>query len=586
MKDQVRIVLIGDDGAGKTSLIATLLADSFQEVHKMDQQLRTADVVCLCYAADSENVAERITHWLRHIRHTRQECRAPQVPVILVGNKIDLRGEDLTNPKLQEDMEPIMEEFKEVETCIECSAKSFLNVHEVFYFAQRAVLYPTAVLYDAGSRSLREECVAALKRIFKLCDKDRDGILSDDELNAFQARCFGASLDPAELQGVKDVVRGNVENGLTEKGLTLTGFLFLHHLFIQKGRLETTWTVLRQFGYDDNLRVDVASLCHSLPAPPPSHVYELSQAGVAFFSSLHRAFDKGAGLALDDLDDLFSTAAPGLPALWTSGELDPATATQLNAAHISLRGWLALWSYTTVHDHKTTLEYLAWLGFESDPQLALALKPRREASALLCLVVGSPALTDAFLGDFLGKRDHEPSHATSTSITTTTRSPSSRLVALGSLPDISGTEKYVAMRKYGLEETEALRTRLHEASLVIVLYDSSDSRSLSNTAHAGAELNSLCRNRDTPILHLALHHTATLMLQQDGATVPDLSENGIHLEAFASYSTLLIKAHQLARREQEWQWLPTWPQAALLGAVAVLVGGILLYRHFKGSKQA
>jgi hypothetical protein len=69
------------------------------------------------------------------------------------------------------------------------------------------------------------------------------------------------------------------------------------------------------------------------------------QAGVAFFSSLHRAFDKGAGLALDDLDDLFSTAAPGLPALWTSGELDPATATQLNAAHISLRGWLALWRY-------------------------------------------------------------------------------------------------------------------------------------------------------------------------------------------------------------------------------------------------
>lgn len=150
-----------------------------------------------------------------------------------------------------------------METCIECSAKNFLNVHEVFYFAQRAVLYPTSVLYDAGSRSLREECVDALKRIFKLCDKDRylqrhqighaeltshvfiafrDGILSDEELNAFQARCFGASLDPAELQGVKDVVKGNVENGLTEKGLTLTGFLFLHHLFIQKGRLETTWT--------------------------------------------------------------------------------------------------------------------------------------------------------------------------------------------------------------------------------------------------------------------------------------------------------------------------------------------------------
>lgn len=33
------------------------------------------------------------------------------------------------------------------------------------------------------------------------------------------------------------------------------GFLFLHTLFIQKGRHETTWTVLRKFGYDDNLQL-------------------------------------------------------------------------------------------------------------------------------------------------------------------------------------------------------------------------------------------------------------------------------------------------------------------------------------------
>lgn len=33
------------------------------------------------------------------------------------------------------------------------------------------------------------------------------------------------------------------------------GFLFLHTLFIQRGRHETTWTVLRTFGYDDNLQL-------------------------------------------------------------------------------------------------------------------------------------------------------------------------------------------------------------------------------------------------------------------------------------------------------------------------------------------
>lgn len=37
--------------------------------------------------------------------------------------------------------------------------------------------------------------------------------------------------------------------------LLLPGFLFLHTLFIQRGRHETTWTVLRRFGYDDDLEL-------------------------------------------------------------------------------------------------------------------------------------------------------------------------------------------------------------------------------------------------------------------------------------------------------------------------------------------
>ena len=43
--------------------------------------------------------------------------------------------------------------------------------------------------------------------------------------------------------------------GVNDSGLTLTGFLFLHALFIEKGRLETTWTVLRKFGYDNEIKL-------------------------------------------------------------------------------------------------------------------------------------------------------------------------------------------------------------------------------------------------------------------------------------------------------------------------------------------
>ncbi len=48
--------------------------------------------------------------------------------------------------------------------------------------------------------------------------------------------------------------------GVRRGGLTLPGFLFLHTLFIERGRLETTWQVLRRFGYDDTLHLSQDTL--------------------------------------------------------------------------------------------------------------------------------------------------------------------------------------------------------------------------------------------------------------------------------------------------------------------------------------
>lgn len=48
------------------------------------------------------------------------------------------------------------------------------------------------------------------------------------------------------------MLQGTAE-GRGASGLTLQGFLFLHALFIERGRLETVWTVLRTHGYDDSL---------------------------------------------------------------------------------------------------------------------------------------------------------------------------------------------------------------------------------------------------------------------------------------------------------------------------------------------
>lgn len=166
-----------------------------------------------------------------------------------------------------------MEEYPEIETCIECSAKTLKNISEMFYYAQKAVLHPTAPIYSVENSDvitlihancsriifnkfqLTEACQKALVRIFKICDIDCDGLLNDIELNNFQTRCFNAPLQPQVLDDVKAVLRKNSDDGVYQNCVTLKGFLYLHSLFIQRGRNETTWTVLRKFGYNDHLNM-------------------------------------------------------------------------------------------------------------------------------------------------------------------------------------------------------------------------------------------------------------------------------------------------------------------------------------------
>lgn len=48
------------------------------------------------------------------------------MPVIVVGCKLDLRDEQQVS--LEQVMSPIMQQFREIETCIECSALKQIQV--------------------------------------------------------------------------------------------------------------------------------------------------------------------------------------------------------------------------------------------------------------------------------------------------------------------------------------------------------------------------------------------------------------------------------------------------------------------------
>ena len=60
------------------------------------------------------------------------------------------------------------------------------------------------------------------------------------------------------------MVKEHAEGGVRDNGLTEAGFLHLHIIFIQRGRLETTWTVLRKFGYGEDLKLSESFLIPKL----------------------------------------------------------------------------------------------------------------------------------------------------------------------------------------------------------------------------------------------------------------------------------------------------------------------------------
>ncbi|XP_040085610.1 mitochondrial Rho GTPase 2 isoform X2 [Oryx dammah] len=500
MKRDVRILLLGEAQVGKTSLILSLVGEEFPEevparaeeitipadvtpekvpthivdyseteqtVEELQGEIDKADVVCVVYDVSEEATVEKIrTKWIPLVNGDTK--RGPRVPIILVGNKSDLRPGGSMEAVL-----PIMSQFPEIETCVECSAKNLKNISELFYYAQKAVLHPTAPLYDPEAKQLRPTCAQALTRIFRLSDQDMDQALSDQELNAFQMSCFGHPLAPQALEDVKMVVSKNVAGGVRDNRLTLDGFLFLNTLFIQRGRHETTWTILRRFGYGDSLELTADYLCPPLCVPPGCSA-ELNHRGYQFVQRMFEKHDQDRDGALSpaELESLFSVfpAAPWGPQL-------PNTV-RTEAERLPLHGYLCQWTLVTYVDVRRSLEHLGYLGYptlcEPNSQ-AHAITVTREKrldqekgqtqrNVLLCKVVGAhgvgkSSFLRAFLGRSLGHQDAgEPS-----------------IYAIDTV-QVNGQEKYLILCKVA---ADSLLTTSADAScdVACLMFDGSDLRS-------------------------------------------------------------------------------------------------------------
>uniref|UniRef100_A0A0N4Z9W4 Ras-like GTP-binding protein Rho1 n=1 Tax=Parastrongyloides trichosuri TaxID=131310 RepID=A0A0N4Z9W4_PARTI len=172
-----KLVIVGDGACGKTCLLIVFSKDQFPDVYvptvfenyvadiEVDgKQVELAlwdtagqedydrlrplsypdtDVVLMCFSIDSPDSLTNIQEkWTPEVRHF-----CPNVPIILVGNKKDIRveAEACTDSRnrietVKSDMGKTMAEQIGAYAYLECSAKTKEGVRDVFETATRAAL--------------------------------------------------------------------------------------------------------------------------------------------------------------------------------------------------------------------------------------------------------------------------------------------------------------------------------------------------------------------------------------------------------------------------------------------------------------
>ncbi|KAL8892464.1 MAG: hypothetical protein Q9215_000605 [Flavoplaca cf. flavocitrina] len=476
---------------GTPDNVSTTIVDTSALPHEratLNKEIKKSNVILLVYS-DPYSYERVALFWMPHFRSL-----GVNVPVVLCANKSDQTSSTPTDQIVEDEILPLMAEFKEIDSCIRTSAREHQSINEVFFLCQKAVTDPIAPLFDSKDSSLKPACVSALQRIFYLCDQDQDDYLSDKEIHDFQIKCFDKPLSDLDLSNIKTSIQRHLPDSVTEKGITQSGFILLNKLFAEKGRHETIWLILRTFHYTDSLSLQSSFLSPKFDVPVNSSA-ELSPAGYRFFVDLFLLHDKDndGGLSPSELSALFAPTPGGLPAQWQENDF-PSCTVRNDANYVTLQGWLAQWSMTTFTSYRTTLAYLAYLGFDSSPSTssshtstleALTItKPRKRPSrprrrrvppvsrtVLQAFVLGAPNSGKSTLLSTFLSRPSPPSQTYSPSL------QPRNAVNTVELP--GGKQVTLILSELGDHEPSILdnAAKIAQCDILLYTYDSSDADS-------------------------------------------------------------------------------------------------------------
>jgi len=327
-KEMIHIVVVGDDGVGKTSLVSTYISRMFsEEVSKVaqdveleseinpskvqvkimdtsndpgDQKVRDKKICladCVVVLYDSSRLNNTLTNvantWLPLLQQIYQEKleksnNEEKLRVILCGTKSDLlspssssvehNNNNNNNNKILEEernqLQELLASFPIIVSSFKCCAKALDgSIESVFHHAELAVSHPIGPIYDINQSTFTGHALLCFLRVFRIFDRDTDGLLNDGEFRSMHGKCFYDTdddideLSDEELQALKkEVISFNHDRcydnntkrnsnivSIRNNSFTFDGFLAMMALYLDKSKPQVPWMILKSCGYTDNI---------------------------------------------------------------------------------------------------------------------------------------------------------------------------------------------------------------------------------------------------------------------------------------------------------------------------------------------
>jgi Ras family protein T1 len=180
--------------------------------------------------------------------------------IFVVANKIDSLDTNSQKIRIETDkneIERIEEEFPLEIKYFSISNKLYSGISDLFSEILNSLFHPKNYLYKKTTEGIifSENLDKALKRLFRILDSSRKGKISLNEFAKIHENIFGVKLEAEHFLAIKECIKFLSPEEDFEN-LTESSFILLNKLSIQIGESQTTWSILRKYGYSDELELD------------------------------------------------------------------------------------------------------------------------------------------------------------------------------------------------------------------------------------------------------------------------------------------------------------------------------------------